>query len=59
MFAEEAHHGRLVMTEGFGDIRTPANGHVSAVHDLCDGCKRKVADFVARPPEIYGDRFED
>ena len=59
MFPEDVHHGRMMMTEGFGDLRTPANGHLSGVHDLCDACRRKVADFVSRPPEIYGEKFED
>lgn len=45
-FAEDAHHGRLVLFDGFGDLSRKGNGRCTGARDLCDACKRRVVDYM-------------
>ena len=57
MFPEDVHHGRLMLFEGFGNLRE-AKGHIVTAPDLCDACSRKVRKFIESPDEGYQEKFE-
>lgn len=54
---EDSHHGRLLLFEGFGDLRE-GKGHIVTAPDLCDACSRKVRKFIEAPDEGYQEKFE-
>ena len=58
VFAEDSHHGRMLLFAGFGDLRE-GKGRVAAAPDLCDACARKVQAFVEKPADGYREKFED
>lgn len=51
VFAEDVHHGKVAVWEGFGDLR-PGKGHLATVRDLCDACLREVRDHAAGQTEM-------
>lgn len=51
VFPEDVHHGRVVIAEGFGDLRG-SSGHICTVEDLCDSCLREVRKCACNQTEM-------